>query len=131
MRVVIIGAGIGGLAAAVALHRIGVQAHVIERAPSIREIGAGLSLWSNAINALRELGLDADVIAAGSVIERNLVQTPEGRVIARTDFGELSRKAGAPCICIHRGVLQKILLDAVPPASVRTGTRCVGFEAST
>src|SRR5215471_12115313 len=101
MRVVIIGAGIGGLAAAVALRRVGVEGLVIERAPSIREVGAGLSLWSNAVNALRELGVDAKVIASASVIERNLVQTPNGHVIARTELGEVSRIAGAPCICIH------------------------------
>ena len=131
MRIAIIGAGIGGLAAAAALHRIGVEALVIERAPSIREVGAGLSLWSNAVNALRELGLDAKVIAAASVIERNMVQTPEGRFIARTELSELSQMAGAPCICIHRGVLQKILLDALPPHSVRIDSRCVGFDGST
>jgi 2-polyprenyl-6-methoxyphenol hydroxylase-like FAD-dependent oxidoreductase len=66
MRVVIVGAGIGGLAAAVALHKTDVEALVIERAPSLYEVGAGLSLWSNAINALRELGLDAEVIAEPS-----------------------------------------------------------------
>jgi NADPH-dependent 2,4-dienoyl-CoA reductase/sulfur reductase-like enzyme len=56
VRAVIIGAGIGGLAAAVALRRIGIETLVIERAASIREVGAGLSIWSNAVNALRELG---------------------------------------------------------------------------
>jgi 2-polyprenyl-6-methoxyphenol hydroxylase-like FAD-dependent oxidoreductase len=131
MRVVIIGAGIGGLAAAVALHRIGVEAQVIERSPSIREVGAGLSLWSNAVNALRELVLDANVIAAASLFEQDLVQTHRGRFIARTELGEVSRMAGAPCICVHRGVLQRILLDAVPPHWVRTGARCVGFDGST
>src|SRR5215471_6424471 len=131
MRVVIIGAGIGGLAATVALHRIGVEALVIERAASIREVGAGLSLWTNAVNALRELGLEAKVITAASVIERNLVQSPKGRVIARTELGEVSRVAGAPCICIHRGVLQKILFDALPPHAVRTGARCVSCDGST
>jgi 2-polyprenyl-6-methoxyphenol hydroxylase-like FAD-dependent oxidoreductase len=131
MRVVVVGAGIGGLAAAVALRRIGVEALVVERAASIREVGAGLSIWSNAVNALRELGLDANVIAAASVIERNLVQTPKGRVIVQTKLGEVSRMAGAPCICIHRGILQKILLDALPPRSMRTGARCVGFDGST
>ena len=102
MRVVVVGAGIGGLAVAVALQKIGVETLVIERAASIREVGAGLSIWSNAVNALRELGLRDKVMASASVIDRNLVQTTKGHLIARTELGEVSRTAGAPCICIHR-----------------------------
>ena len=131
MRVVIIGAGIGGLAAAAALRRIGIASLVIEQAADIREVGAGLSIWSNAVHALRELGLEASVIASASVIERITVQTPEGCRIAQNEFGAFSRVAGAPCICIHRAILQRILLDAVPSASVLTGARCSGFDHST
>jgi 2-polyprenyl-6-methoxyphenol hydroxylase-like FAD-dependent oxidoreductase len=83
------------------------------------------------MNVLRELGLEDKVMASASVIERNLAQTTKGRLIARTELGEVSRMAGAPCICIHRGILQKILLDAVPVNSVRTGVRCAGFDALT
>jgi glyoxylase-like metal-dependent hydrolase (beta-lactamase superfamily II) len=86
MRVVIIGAGIGGLAAGVALHKTGIEALVIERAPSIREVGAGLSLWSNAVNALRELGLEAKVMSSASVVERSVVRTTQGRLISQTDL---------------------------------------------
>jgi len=131
MRVVVVGAGIGGLAAAVALRRIGIKTLVIERAPSIHEVGAGLSIWSNAVKALRELGLEDKVMASASVIDRNLVQTTKGCFIARTELSELSKMAGAPCVCIHRGVLQKILLDALPQDSLRTGIRCTGFDDST
>jgi 2-polyprenyl-6-methoxyphenol hydroxylase-like FAD-dependent oxidoreductase len=129
--VLVIGAGIGGLAAAVALRRTGVETLVIERATSIREVGAGLSIWSNAMNALRELGLEACVTASASVIERNFIQTPAGGLIAQNEFGAISRMAGAPCICIHRAVLQNILLDALPSTSVLTGARCCGFNDST
>ena len=52
----IVGAGIGGLTAAVALRRAGIDAVVLERAPELREVGAGISLWPNAINTLRRLG---------------------------------------------------------------------------
>ena len=107
MRVVVVGAGIGGLAAAVALRTIGAEMLVIERAASTREVGAGLSIWSNAVKALRELGLEDNVLASASVIERNLVQTTKGRPIARTELGEVSQMAGAACVCIHRGILQK------------------------
>ena len=64
------GGGIGGLAAAVALRRVGIKAAVFEKAPQITEVGAGLSLWSNAMVALRRLGLEAAGLEAGSVIER-------------------------------------------------------------
>lgn len=82
MRAVIIGAGIGGLAAAVGLHRVGVKSLILERADSTREIDAGLSIWSNAVNALRELGVESRVTDSASVIERNSVRAPAGRVFA-------------------------------------------------
>lgn len=131
VRAAIIGGGIGGLAAALALREVGVETIIIERVVSMREVGAGLSIWSNAVNALRGLGLEADVLASASVIERTLVQTPEGRLITRNEFGAISRVAGAPCICVHRAVLQKVLLDSLPPDSIRTGVRCCGFDDST
>ena len=131
MRVVVVGAGIGGLAAAVGLRKVGIETLVIERAPGIREVGAGLSIWSNAVNALRELGLESKVMAGASVIERNVAQRTNGRFLTRTEVGKLSKTAGAPSICIHRGILQKMLLDALPQDSVRTGVHCAGFEDST
>jgi 2-polyprenyl-6-methoxyphenol hydroxylase-like FAD-dependent oxidoreductase len=131
VRVVIIGAGIGGLAAAVALRQMGIETLVIERAARIREVGGGLSIWSNAANALRALGLEANVMASASVIERTSTRTPGGDLIAQNEFNAISRLAGAPCICIHRAALQEILLDSLPPASLRTGARCRGFDDST
>jgi FAD-dependent urate hydroxylase len=130
MRVVIIGGGIGGLAAAVALRRVGLESVVIERTKAIREIGAGLSLWSNALKALREIGVEASVIEAASIIERNRFQLPAGRLLAVNEFGEISRNAGAHCLCVHRATLQRLLLEQLPPCAVRTGERCVGFNGS-
>ena len=118
-------------AAAIALRRVGVESLVLEQTPAIREIGAGLSLWSNAVVALRELGVDQKVIASGSAFETFLSQSSSGRAIAESNFADLAREAGAPCVCIHRAVLQRILFEEVDPASVRTGARCVRFENST
>lgn len=131
MRAVIIGGGIGGLAAAVALRKVGVESRVVEQAAAIREAGAGLSLWPNAIVSLRELGVEEKVTASGSVVETIRSRTSSGRAISATGLAELSREAGAPCICIHRAVLQRILLGELPADSVRTGARCVSFEGST
>ena len=65
LHVSIIGGGIGGLAAASALQRQGIQVTVFERNPELREIGAGLTLWANGVQVLRHLGL-ADALAAVS-----------------------------------------------------------------
>src|ERR1700722_3589142 len=130
MRAVIIGGGIGGLAAAVALRKVGVESVVVEQVAAIREVGAGLSLWSNAVAALRELGVDEKVISSGSVFETFLSRSHSGRSIAVSSFVDLAREAGAPCVCIHRAVLQRILFEELDPASVRTGARCIGFEDS-
>jgi len=57
MRALIIGGGIGGLTAAVALRRKGIEVEVYEKSPELREVGAGISLWANAVKGLRKLGL--------------------------------------------------------------------------
>jgi 2-polyprenyl-6-methoxyphenol hydroxylase-like FAD-dependent oxidoreductase len=127
-RALIIGGGIGGLAAAAALARIGIRADVYERAPAIQEVGAGLSLWSNAMLALRRLGLDDRVAALGSVVERVRTMTAGGRVLSEADIGELGCKAGAPSVCAHRADLQRILAEAVGPGRLHTGRTCTGFR---
>jgi salicylate hydroxylase len=76
MRVMIVGAGIGGLTAAIALREAGIDATVSERAGEIKEVGAGILLAANAISALDEIGLSNDVrqlgtpASAGRILER-------------------------------------------------------------
>lgn len=94
--VLVVGGGIGGLAAAVALRRVGIPASVYERAPEVREVGAGLSLWSNAVRALRRLGLEDEVLARGSPIEVAVTRTDRGEVLGETMIGEMGRRAGGP-----------------------------------
>jgi NADPH-dependent 2,4-dienoyl-CoA reductase/sulfur reductase-like enzyme len=96
VRVAIIGGGIGGLAAAVALRRVDIESIVLERVTEIREVGAGLSIWLNAVNAIRELGLEASVLASASIIEQNLTQTPTGRLIVRSELNRIIPRACVP-----------------------------------
>lgn len=128
MRAAVVGAGIGGLATALALRRVGVEPLVIERVAQIREAGAGLSLWPNAMNALRELGVEDRVRAAASRIDRNVSRSLSGRPIVTTELSDPSRAAGADCVCVHRATLQQILLEELPSSMVRTGARCVDFD---
>jgi 2-polyprenyl-6-methoxyphenol hydroxylase-like FAD-dependent oxidoreductase len=125
-KVIIIGGGPGGLAAAAALRRVGIDAVVFERAPELREVGAALSLWSNAITALRHLGLDGAVIARGTVIERALTVTADGRLLSDAPLGEIGRSAGAPSVCAHRADLQSVLAERVE--RIRLGAECVAVE---
>jgi 2-polyprenyl-6-methoxyphenol hydroxylase-like FAD-dependent oxidoreductase len=127
-QALIVGGGIGGLAAAAALARVGIAADVYERASAIQEVGAGLSLWSNAVLALRRLGLDGRIIKLGSVVERIRTVTAAGRVLSESDIGALGCRAGAPSVCIHRADLQSVLAEAVGPGRLHTGRTCTGFR---
>ena len=89
MRALIVGGGVGGLAAAIALQRVGITAAVFEKAPQITEVGAGLSLWSNAMVALHRLGLAVAALEVGSVIERTRTFLPTGESFGSIDFAAL------------------------------------------
>ena len=78
-RVIIIGGGIGGLCTAIGLRRFGVAAVVYEQAEVLSQVGAGLTIWANAIKVLRKLGLADAVINAGSKIEHGAIRTASGR----------------------------------------------------
>jgi FAD-dependent urate hydroxylase len=127
-RAIIIGGGIGGLCAAISLRSLGLEVAVYEQAEELRAVGAGLTIWANAIKALRKLGVADRVIEAGARIERGELRTSKGRVLSRTRTGELEQRFGEPTVAIHRAELHEILLDALPPDIVRLSAECLGFE---
>ena len=81
----IVGAGIGGLSAAIALRQAGWDIHIFERAASPRELGFGLGLAPNAIAALRELGVADVVLARGFAPTRGGVRRMDGTVLKRAE----------------------------------------------
>ncbi|MDQ3895501.1 MAG: FAD-dependent monooxygenase, partial [Actinomycetota bacterium] len=81
MRAVVVGAGIGGLGAAIALEQAGVEAVVIERAPQLEEAGFGLVVPANAVTALRALGLRERVAAHGTRVRRAEIRNPRGELL--------------------------------------------------
>lgn len=128
MRVLVAGGGIGGLTTAIALRHQGVDALVLEQAPALNEIGAGIQIAANAAIVLRELGLESAMRAVGvkpqSYDYRDL---RTGRMLYQAPLGdEAAGRYGAPMYNIHRADLVQLLFDAVPPEAKKLGARCVG-----
>jgi salicylate hydroxylase len=125
-RISIIGGGIGGLSAALALHRRGMEVIVYEQAPSLGEIGAGIGLGPNAVKAFRALGLESDVIAIGNTAEWQIMRSwRDGRIISRQPVAAATAKFGAPHLTVHRADLLNVLAHALPEKFIRTAARCV------
>ena len=111
---VVIGGGIGGLATALALHQRGWRVHVLERAPGFTDIGAGLSLWPNAMRALDVLGLAKQIRANAAAESGGGVRDRHGRWLSRADNDEIAHRYGWPMLLVHRADLVQVLADAVP-----------------
>lgn len=124
-QVLIAGGGIGGLAAAVALHQAGIPVRVFEQAPELREAGAGVSLWPNAMRALARLGLFEAVLGDHVPMNRIVVRRRDDRLLM--ELLEPGRQP-EPGICVHRAHLQQILAAALPADRLHLDRRLVGFE---
>ena len=129
MRVLIVGAGIGGLTAAIALRQAGIDARVYEQATELHEVGAGVQLSPNATRILIRLGLGEALAPVGSrpeAIEHR--RWEDGRVLLRQPLGELcERTFGAPYYHAYRPDLLAVLSAALPPGVVHLGHRCVAI----
>ena len=126
MRVLIAGGGTGGLAAAIALRKAGIEPLVLEQAPAFTAIGAGLGLYANAMKALTYLGADAywrQTAARIDISEQRGLGDDE--IITASSLQPRAAKYGEPYYCGHRADLMTSLLMALPPDCVRTGSRVV------
>lgn len=127
----VVGAGIAGLAAALALRRAGWRVDVHERAAALAPLGAGLVLWPNAVHALDALGVGAAVREQAAVLDGSTLRRCDGRWLARNDDAGLAARQGAPLLGIERSSLQAILAAAVGPDLVRFGSQVRDAEALT
>jgi salicylate hydroxylase len=127
MKIVVAGAGIGGLSVALALARAGFEVETVERAPALREVGAGLQLSPNAMKALASMGVAEAVEAVSSAPDAlELRIGRSGAKVFSIPMGEAARKRyGAPYLHIHRADLVDILAKAAQAAGarVRLGAR--------
>ncbi len=126
---VVIGAGIGGLSAAIGLHRAGWDVTVLERVEAFRPVGAGLVLQANGMRCLDALGLGDAVRTHGHPDMSGGTRRSDGRWLARIPAGDLERVLGTSAIGVHRAALHDILLGALPADAVRTGARVTAVTA--
>jgi 2-polyprenyl-6-methoxyphenol hydroxylase-like FAD-dependent oxidoreductase len=131
MRIVIAGAGIGGLTTALALHRAGIEAEIYEQASEVRELGVGINMLPHAVKELAALGLLPELDRVGIRTRRLLYMTRRGQPVWDEPRG-LDAGYEVPQISIHRGKLQGVLYRAARERlgadRIHTGLRLVGFE---
>jgi 2-polyprenyl-6-methoxyphenol hydroxylase-like FAD-dependent oxidoreductase len=121
VKVLVIGGGIGGLAAALALAKAGIEAHVYERAREFQEVGAGISIWANAIRALDELGLAGAVRARIRFPRYSEVRTPSGAILSTSASEE---SVGV----MPRADLLSIFIGALNSERLCLDRECIGFS---
>ena len=127
MKAIIIGGGIGGITAAIALKRTGLDVAVYERAEELREVGSGLPLWTNALRALHVLDMTDDLEKSGVQVRSVRVTTWNGDILTDTSNDKQLKKLGTITIVVHRAELLALLLKTLGEENVHLGMNCVGF----
>jgi 2-polyprenyl-6-methoxyphenol hydroxylase-like FAD-dependent oxidoreductase len=122
---VVVGAGIAGLAAARGLSDLGYGVRVLEREPTLRTEGAGLSLWPNAARALRALGLEEVLEGCAHELEQGATLRPSGETIAFAPLDRIAARFG-PLLSVHRGELLEAMHRRVEvPIEFGVDVRCL------
>lgn len=119
---IVVGAGIGGVTAAVALEQCGWQVTVLERAPELGEVGAGISVWPGAVAVLEELGVEGVTQAARTGAPAGMRRWDGRWIVEAADLGiEIP-------VMIHRAQLHELITDRLGPAvNIHTGTTVTGL----
>src|SRR5215469_1284878 len=130
LNVAIVGAGMGGLATAAALRRVGIEVAIYEQATQFARIGAGIQIGCNAMKVLRELGLEQR-LRAQSFYPRswNNRDWRTGEIKFDMIFGESAeQKFGAPYLLAHRGYLHAALASATPEQCIRLSHKLIALD---
>jgi len=124
----IVGGGIGGLCLALAFEKLGIPFHVYERAPELREVGAGIWLAPNALQVLAWLGVLEKVQEAGNTIDRITLADAQLKPLSDIPQGAIRDHFGYSTVAIHRASLQKLLFDAIPAPAKTLGKALDQFQ---
>lgn len=126
-RIGIAGGGLGGLTLAVALQRQGADVIVFERQSEIRDAGAGISLWPNAVAALDLLDLGELLRTIGRELSSGGMRRSDGKTAATFSSKRFLQALGGPLVCVERGPLVAALAEMLSPGTIRTDACVSGF----
>jgi FAD-dependent urate hydroxylase len=127
LKAIVIGAGIGGLTAGIALAQAGYEVEIYDRVAELRPVGAGISLWSNGVKVLNRLGLGQEIAAIGGRMQRMEYRAQTGELWNQIDLMPLAQQVGQQPYPVARRDLQTMLLRAFP-GEVHLNHQCVAVE---
>lgn len=127
LRILIVGAGVAGLALGRALRQRGCSADIIERKAVWNDVGAGMYLPGNTLRALRALNLDAEVEERGVQIGTQQFRDDRGRLLSEIDLGSVWSEVG-PCVAVHRADVHVALRGTEDVLPIRMGVGLVSLD---
>ncbi len=130
-RTIIIGAGVAGLTAGIALRQVGIEATIFEASSAVREIGAGLGIQYAAMKALRTIGLEDAVCELGEPLTAMVWTTWDGKPLVTIPHVPLQEKLGAQTHNVHRGEFLNLLVREFGLDRIEVGAKFQGFEEDT
>lgn len=128
MKYTIIGAGIGGLTLALAFEKMGITYQLYEKASKLKEVGAGIWLAPNALQVLEYLGVLNDILEKGNEIDRITLSRADLSPLSDNFQNDIEKVFGYSTVAIHRGELQRLLLDKIPKEKICLGKAFRSFE---
>ncbi len=128
LRVVVVGAGMGGLTTALAMQKAGYEVEVYDRVSELRPAGAGISLWSNGVKVLNRLGLGEEIVRIGGPMEHMAYYDKAGELLTGFSLSPLIERVGQAPYPVTRTDLQQMLLDAVGTENIQLNKKCVAVE---
>lgn len=131
LKVVIIGAGMGGLATGIALRQAGYEVEIYDRVNQLLPAGAGISLWSNGVKVLNRLGLGKEIASIGGQMDRVAYYSNTGEKLTDFSLQPLVNKVGQRPYPVARTDLQGILLTEVGEENVQLNSKCIAIEQDT
>ena len=130
LKAIIAGGGIGGLAVARALDKIGLEYVVLERSPQICEVGSGIVIGSNGTNCLKALGVENKFKEKTVSVNKFQYQDHRGNILSEVDISDFREQFGATMSVIHRGDLINILLQSVKPEKIFLNSEVQSFSGN-